>query len=183
MLLKNDIKEREKKEKEEVVDLLRKQMAVEVELVRLYEETAGDIQSRSVRNLLHMIELDSRKHIDICQTVINILQGEDVLKPEKKELKDMLRQHIALEKESIDRANMILKNVWIRETQGLKELIEKLKEDEKTHHEALKKLAEKAFFRQDFFRLDFFRDMEHLEERYVRSRELKKRRKQLELKK
>lgn len=52
----------------------------------LYKETAKEINSSAVKHLLHMISLDSRKHIDICQLVIEVLKGEDVLKEEKGEL-------------------------------------------------------------------------------------------------
>jgi len=48
--------------------------------VGLYEWTAPSIENKPVMHLLHMIELDSRKHIDICQTVIEILEGKDVFK-------------------------------------------------------------------------------------------------------
>lgn len=169
------IKEREEKEKKEAIDLLRRQMAVESNLIRLYEETAGDVKSRPVRHLLRMINLDSRKHVDICQVAIEVLRGEDVLSEEKEELIEGLQRHIELEKESIDRAKKILKNTWIRENKGLSELIKKLRDDEKKHHKALKKLTGKAFFRldpNDF--IGILRDMEFLEERYKRRREFER---------
>jgi len=53
-------------------------MQVEGELVGLYERTAREISSQPVRHLLHMINMDSRKHIDICQTAIEILEGGDM---------------------------------------------------------------------------------------------------------
>ena len=169
------VREREEKEKENVIALLQKQLSVEDELVQLYEETAAVIKSRPVRHLLHMIQLDSRKHIDICQMVIEILQGEEMLSDKKEELIEGLQRHIELEQGSIDRANEMLKNVWIKETQGLKELIEKLRNDEKRHHKALKKLAEKAFFRLDPNEMvAIFRNMEWLEERYKRKRRFEK---------
>jgi len=78
--------DRERKEKERGLLLLREQMRVEGKLVGLYEKTASEIKSKPVRHLLHMIQLDSRKHIDICETAMAILMGEDVLKEEKQEL-------------------------------------------------------------------------------------------------
>ncbi len=169
------IKEREEREKEEAIDLLKKQMVVEGKLINLYEETVGSIQSRPVKHLLRMITLDSRKHVDICQVAIEVLQGEDVLSEEKDELIKGLQRHIELEKESVDRAKKILKNTWIRENKGLSELIKKLRDDEKKHHKALKKLTGKAFFRldpNDFIAV--LRDMEFLEERYKRRREFER---------
>lgn len=125
-----------------------------------------------MKHLLHRIQLDSKKHIDICQTAIDVLQGKDVLKPEKKELTEELQRHIELEKESIDKANKMLKNVWIRENKALSELIKKLRRNGKEHHQALKNLVRKEFFRVaygDLYRL--FRD---LAERYVKYERKKK---------
>lgn len=164
------IKEREEREKQEALDLLRTQMTVEGELVKLYERTEGEMKSSAVGHLLHMIQLDSRKHIDICQTVIEVLQGEEVLTQEKKELIEGLQRHVDLEKGSIERANKILKNVWIRETKGLEQLIKRLRDDEREHHKTLKKLTGRAFFREDPFEFGMFRDKEARYERRIKRR-------------
>ncbi len=168
------IKEKEEKEKEEVIELLSKQVEVERKLVTLYKETVKDMQSSAVKHLLHMISLDSRKHIDICRLVIAVLQGEDVLKEEKGELMTGLKRHIELEKEAINRGNKILGNVWIQETKGLRDLIKKWRDDEKEHHTTLQKLVGKTFFRVGEY--DFsavFKSTKELEERY---RKLKRKR-------
>jgi hypothetical protein len=157
----------DEKEKAEVIDLLRKQMTVEGELIRLYMESADDIKSIPVRHLLRMIQLDSKKHLDICQVAIEVLQGEEMLSEEKEGLIEGLQRHIDLEKESIDRAKRILKNTWM--------------EDEKRHHKALKKLAGKRFFRlnpRDFVAV--FRDEKFIEERYKRAREFERKKEKLE---
>jgi rubrerythrin len=164
--------ELEEKERQEAIRLLREQMQVEGKLVGLYEKTHREIENRPVRHLLHMIELDSRKHIDICQTAIEILEGEDVLEDERRELLTGVREHVELEEGSIERANKILQNVWIRENKAVGELLKKLRDDERRHHDALKKLSEKTFFRldpQDFTVI--MRGTEFAEERYRRSRE------------
>jgi len=170
-----EMKIKESRAKEEAIGLLREQMKIEGELVGLYEKTASEIKNKPVRHLLHMIQLDSRKHISICQTSIEILQGEDVLEEEKKELIKGLKAHMELEKNSIDRASEMLNNVWIRENKALTELIKKLRDDEKRHHKMLQKLAEKPFFRldPDDWTL-IFRDADWVEQRYARSREFQK---------
>jgi hypothetical protein len=66
----------------------------------------------------------------------------------------------------------MLRNVWVRENKGLEELLRKLRDDERHHHETLKKLAEKPFFRFDPW--DFFvvmRGLEFAEERYRHQRD------------
>lgn len=168
------IKEREEKAKGEVIELLREQIKTEGRLVGLYEKTAPELENKPVRHLLHTIQLDSMKHIDICQTVLELLQGEDVLKEEKIELKERLREHVELEQGSITRANDILKNVWIRENKAAEELIKKLRDDEKRHTAALRKLADKTFFRLAPNDLTLvFRDSEWVDERYRRSKEFR----------
>ena len=84
-------------EKEKAIRLLREQMEVEGKLVGLYAKYHKEIGNLPVRHLLHMIHLDSLKHIDICQTAIEILQGEDVLSEQKKDLVRGLRDHVELE--------------------------------------------------------------------------------------
>ena len=168
----DSIREREEREKEEVIGLLREQMRVEGRLVGLYERTAPDLKNKPVRHLLHMIQLDSLKHKDICQTAIQVLEGEEVFSEDKPELIEGLREHMEMEEDSIDRANEILKNVWIKENKALEEMIKKLRDDERRHHETLKKLAEKTFFRFD--PRDFtviMRGIEFAEERYRRTKE------------
>lgn len=166
---KDRIRDREEKEREDVIDLLGKQVKVERKLVSLYEETEGDIKSSAVKHLLHMIQLDSKKHIDICQLVIKVLTGEDVLKEEKEELMKGLQKHIKLEKEALDRSKKILANVWIRQNKGLRELINTWRKDEREHHKVLKKLAGKTFFRiSDFDFGAMLKLPEQLEERYVK---------------
>jgi len=78
-----ELSEEEETSKEEAIGLLRKQIEVEGKLIGLYDKTASNTQNKPVRHLLHTIWLDSLKHIDICQTVLEILQGEDVLKKRK----------------------------------------------------------------------------------------------------
>ena len=166
-----EAKRREEREKEEVIELLRQQLKVEGELIGLYEKTGGEIMSIPVRHLLHSIQLDSRKHIDICQTAIEVLQGEDIVKAEKKELIEGLRRHIELEKDSIERDNKILDNVWIRENKGLRALINKMRDDEKEHHKVLVKLTDKEFFRVSPTEwIGIFQDLEARYEKYERKK-------------
>ena len=162
----------EEKEKEELIELLKEQIKIEGRLVGLYENSAKELTSTPVRHLLHMINLDSRKHIDICQTAIEILQGKDVFREHKGELLKGLKEHMELEEDSVKRANKMLKSNLISMNKALKALIEKLRDDEKRHHNALKKLSEKPFFQID--PNDFtviFQGEEFAEDRYRKSKE------------
>lgn len=166
-ITKNITGKKEEKEKEDAIDLLSRQVEVERKLVSLYKNAEEDIKSRAVKHLLHMIQLDSRKHIDSCQLIIEVLKGEDILKEEKEEIMKGLQRHITLEEEALDRAKKLLENVWIREMKGLKELVIQWRNDEKKHHKALKKLVGKTFFRiSDFDFPAAFKSPEELEWKY-----------------
>jgi len=163
-------KEKEEVERKEVIDLLRKQMKAEGELIGLYGGSKGEVESKPIERLLYTIQLDSRKHAEICQVVLDVLEGEDILKPEKRILVQQLQRHIDLEKESVDRLDKILKNIWIKENKGLSELIKRLREDEKRHHNTLKKLRDKPFFRLDPYDWGYFHADVDIEERYKRGK-------------
>ena len=119
-----------------------------------------------------MIQLDSRKHIDICLTAMEVLEGEGMLSEEKEGLVEELREHMEFEAGSVERADRMLRNVWAKENKGLEELLRKLRDDERRHHETLKRLAEKPFFRFD--PRDFvvvMRGLKFAEERYTHQRD------------
>jgi len=119
-----------------------------------------------------MIQLDSQKYIDICLTAMVVLEGEDVLSEEKEGLVEELREHMEFEAGSVERADRMLRNVWAKENKGLEELLRKLRDDERRHHETLKRLAEKPFFRFD--PRDFvvvMRGLKFAEERYTHQRD------------
>ena len=90
----------ERRKKEEAVGLLLEQLKVEKKIIDLYEKAAKAVQSKPVRHLLHTIKFDSMKHTDICSTVLEILQGEDVPQEEKTNLREKLTEHEKLEKGS-----------------------------------------------------------------------------------
>ena len=136
---------RGEKEKTEAINILKDQVNIEKQLVELYGKTAGLIISLPVRRLLRSIQLDSMKHIEICQTAIEVLQGEEFQHEDKNELKVGLEHHVKLERKSIDMTNRMLKNPWIRDNKGLATLIEKLREEEIKHHRTLQRLITEGF--------------------------------------
>jgi len=167
------IGEGEKKEREEAISLLKNQIEIEGQLIDQYHEYGAKVGNPGVRRMLHMIMFDSQKHIEALQTVIDNLEGRDILKDDRMDLREGLRRHIELELESIKAAEKVLDYSWLRKTPGLKEIIEAWRDDEKRHHRMLKKLSEKSFIKvdpNDFSTM--FRSDEQLEERYLRSKRM-----------
>jgi hypothetical protein len=166
--------ERESEERRRVVETLKDQIRIEGELIDQYKEFGLKIMNVPVRRMLHMIMYDSQKHIEALQAAIDIINGEDILKDDRKELKDALKKHLEIEAESLKTAERVLKHSWIQNTKGLKELLESWKEEEKRHHQTLKNLSEKPFIELDSNDwITLFQGEEFLEERYLRAKRFK----------
>jgi rubrerythrin len=162
-----------RKRRDNAVELLRKQIETEGKLIADYKDYGEKIVNVPVRRMLRMIMFDSQKHIEVLQAVIDIIQGKDVLREDRKDLKEGLKRHLSLEIESIKPSEKILNYRWLVNTPGLKELLEGWRDDEKRHHQALKKLSNKLYIRanpNDFSTL--FRGDDFLEERYLRSKKM-----------
>ena len=99
---------------------------------------------------------------------------------DKPVIMENLAEHLEFEAEALKRANKLLQNEWIIETQALNEMIKKLRDDERKHIETMKKLVEKPFFKFDPRDLVVvMRGMEFAEERYKKTQEFKERKNEL----
>lgn len=164
-------KERDEQRKEDALSILREHLQIEEKLISHYQKTAGEIENLPLQYMLNMIQRDEMKHKEICQLVIEILQGEDLLKAEKEDLRELLAPHHDLEEGSIDRLNKILENPWIIQIPGFRELFKKMRKDDKRHHDAIENVLQKPFFRLDPMDIvTVFRDPDFLEKRYERTR-------------
>jgi hypothetical protein len=170
------ISDAEKEERKQVVKLLKNQIETEGKLIAQYQEYGAKVANVGVRRLLHMIMFDSQKHMEALQAAIDNIEGKDILKEDRKELREGLKRHIELEMESIKAAEKVLNYAWLRNTKGLRELIEGWRDEEKRHYQSLKKLSEKPFIwadPNDFSNV--FRGDEWLEERYLTSKRMQER--------
>jgi len=76
---------------------------------------------------------------------------------------------------ALKKANNVLRNQWVGENQGLKNLLQIWRDDEKRYHAALKNITSKPYIRMtsnDF--VSMFRDEEFLEDRYIDPRSSRK---------
>lgn len=164
----------EEEDREEIVETLTEQLEIEGQLVGLYEEYEHGTENKALKRVMQMFRLDSQRHINILEAVIEVIEGEDVLIEDKKDLKESLVKHLELEAEAIKMANKVLGKQIINETLGLKMLLEIWRDDEKRHHKALKELSTKTFYQLGFTDMAaLFRDEEFLEERYLKARQFK----------
>ena len=124
------------------IEILSNQIKVEEELVELYNKTSEMIISEQARRLLNAIRLDSMKHVELCRTAIEVIEGEKLDLDDRLELKVGLQKHMELEIESLKSAELLLKNPVVDGNEVLMTLVESWIDDEKKHHLILKKLSE-----------------------------------------
>jgi hypothetical protein len=132
-------------EKKDTVTLLEEQRDLEARLISLYNDSVGRVENPMGRTLLRMLELDSRKHLEICNAALKMIQGEEFTSSEKEPVFQQLEEHIRLEKEAYERANRIMQDPTIRRNPGLSSLIERLRYDERTHHNILMNITKRPF--------------------------------------
>jgi len=124
------------------IEILLNQIKVEEELVELYENTSKMVISEQVRRLLYAIMLDSLKHVEICRTAVEVIEGENLDLDERLELKVGLQKHVELEIASLKRAEQLLENPVVEGNEDLRTLVKSWIDDEKKHHSILKGLSE-----------------------------------------
>ncbi len=138
-------------EKNEALSLLNQQLQTEKKLVEMYEETSPLIISEPAKWLLHILQMDSRKHILIFDMAIKILEGQGIEEDDRQEITVGLEKHLELERESIERSKKILANRFVKENSGLKRLMETWSADESRHVKTLQRLRDERFTRMDSF--------------------------------
>jgi hypothetical protein len=160
--------------KNKIVEELRKQIQVENQLVKLYEEQEKITDIQTMKRLMRMYSLDSLRHINILEAAIEIIEGEEILLEDRGVLAATLSKHLELEAEALKNVNNILREPWVDENWGLNGLLRLWRDDERRHHSALKKITERPYFRlYSWDLLSLFRGVDWLEERYRRRKRLK----------
>ena len=139
------------KEKIEALRLLNEQLATERSLIRIYEETQDLIMSEPAKWILHMLHMDSRKHVAIFNLAIEIMEGRRIGSPTRQELSVGLKRHMELEKESVERAKKLQRNNHVKENSGLSRLLETWADEERHHHAILQRLKDEKYVRVDAF--------------------------------
>jgi len=118
----------------ELEKLLRDQMVLEKKTAEVLSSTVQKAKNSVVRLFLNRLVLDSLKHADMLQALIDLNAGTIVTMVDKEEMKDSLERHVVQEKEMLDRLERILEKV---EDPKAKSLLEQIAEDEKRHHRIL----------------------------------------------
>ncbi|MGB9698139.1 MAG: hypothetical protein ACPL5I_02035 [Thermodesulfobacteriota bacterium] len=135
------MQEQEKIEK--LKEMVKNLIKVEEEVIKLTEETAGKAANSTVKYLLRAIQHDSRKHAELGQAALEILEYQQIAgAEERKEVWDLLKKHEEMEKKHKDNLSEMKS---LTETPALKYIFEQIWNDEKTHHAMLETLMTKRF--------------------------------------
>ena len=122
----------------ELEKLLRDQMVLEKKTAEVLSSTVQKAKNSVVRLFLNRLVLDSLKHADMLQALIDLNAGTIVTMVNKEEMKDSLERHVVQEKEMLDRLERILEKV---EDPKAKSLLKQIAEDEKRHHRILNEVT------------------------------------------
>jgi rubrerythrin len=118
----------------ELEKLLREQMVLEKKTAEALGSTVQKTKNSIVKLFLDRLVLDSLKHADMLQALIDLNSGTLVTMVDKEEMKESLETHVLQEKEMLRRLENILEKV---EDPKAKSLLKQIAEDEKRHHRIL----------------------------------------------
>lgn len=123
-------------EKDKLTKFLRDQITIENTIVDSLNNSLGEISNQAVRGVLKGISLDSVKHAEMYTAAVKLLT--DVTPPLTQENLDtqieLVRNHIRLEAELIQKIGKILPNI---ENEKVSLLLNAILTDEKRHHALL----------------------------------------------
>jgi len=122
---------------EELLGLLKEQIEIEQRMVRFFTPLSKKSKNSIVRSLLHGLALDSMKHADMLQVLVELTTGALVSDFERYDLSKMLDKHVADEKDALDRIEKIISRV---EDSRAQFMLSQIAADERKHHRLLEEL-------------------------------------------
>ncbi len=126
-------------EKAAIEKLLDEGIKLEEHIVKRAENTVKDVKNQLIKELVLGISLDSKKHANMLQSLKDLLESKtpfiDV--EERDSLSKDINEHIKLESKAIEEYSKLLDRVDRRE---MKLILSYLIEDEKRHHQLLKRI-------------------------------------------
>lgn len=134
--------------RERLIELIKKQIEIEENNVRQVSETEKKIDNAAAKMSLLEIRLDSQKHADILNGILEVLRGvppsktlweyriESYIDPFV--VKRELESHIKREDEMLDHVEKEIKQT---KDEGLKLLLQHIADDERKHHDILEAIV------------------------------------------
>jgi len=134
--------------KERFIQLIKKQIEIEKENVRYVSETEKKVDNAAAKMSLLEIRLDSQKHADILNGILEVLSGvppsqtlweyrlESYVDPFV--VKRELENHVEREAEMLEHVEEEIKQT---KDEGLKLLLQHIADDERKHHDILEAIV------------------------------------------
>lgn len=125
----------------EPIDFIRRQIAIEKEIVNSLNKGIVNIKNPPVRGVLKGISLDSIKHAELYSAAISLLTNvSQALKQENlDEQRALVEKHIKMEADLIKKLEKIMPEIKNTKVQFL---LESILADERRHHALLKQVLE-----------------------------------------
>ncbi len=133
----------EEKSIDKLKNMVNQLIKTEEEVVELTEKAVDKAENAAIKYLLRGIQHDSRKHADFGRAALEILEFKTIVgTKERKEVWDLLKRHIDLEKKHRE---FVAEIKYLTKTPALQYIFEQIWEDEKKHHMILETLMTKRF--------------------------------------
>jgi len=124
---------------DETLEVLKQQKAFEDETAEKLSPLYNSATNPFVRLFIHRIILDTMKHSDIYQTLIELNQRVVLGEIDRKKMTEELTTHIKNESKMLEKAREISKTV---KDNKFRKILEHIIEDEIQHHRVLQDLFE-----------------------------------------
>lgn len=124
---------------DKTIDMIKEQKAFEDETVKRLTPMYNSSKNPLVKFLVHRIILDTMRHSDTYQTLIDLNTRALIGEIEMKAMTEELTTHINEENKMLKQATKIRGSI---EDKNFKQILEQIVEDERQHHGILRKLFE-----------------------------------------
>jgi len=130
-------------------DLIKAQILLEKEIEKKFSILEQRVDSAAARLLIREMQLDTKKHTDILEAALKVLDGPKSLweltvdvDADKRNVKKELEAHVKAEEKMMRQIEEEIKKTH---DEALKLLLKHFAEDEKKHHGNLKTILNKAY--------------------------------------
>ncbi len=128
-----------KKVDDKSLEMLKEQKAFEDETAKRLIPLYNSVKNPFVRLFIHRIVLDTMKHSDTYQTLIDLNKRVVIGDVDRKTMAEELTTHIKEENRMLKQAEKISGTI---EDKNFKQILEQIVEDERQHHKILQQLFE-----------------------------------------
>ena len=126
---------------DELIKFIKEQIKVENEIVGSLNKGVADISNPVVKETLKGISFDSMKHGEMYSAALELLTGISpaLTQEQLDKQRELVEKHIRIEADLIKKISRVLPSV---KNEKIKLLLNAILEDEKRHHELLKRVLE-----------------------------------------